>query len=78
MSEPVVLSQAAVNKLRAKIHQDVEDFLASGGVITVVPAGVSGIKEVSNEIDKAISTLDEHEKNRVRHYGIYNKELYLK
>lgn len=78
MKDPVQISPAALDKLRKRIHQDVENFLANGGVITVVPEGVTGIKALQHSLDEVINDLEPHDKDRVRSYGIFNKEMYLK
>lgn len=79
---PKASSTKAQEALRAKIHEDVERFLANGGVITVVEPGVGTLNEVVEKIEAAI---DSHGKvssrGRMRHrskiYAIYDMDAYF-
>lgn len=73
----------AHQQLRAKLHADVENFLAKGGVITIVEPGVGALNEV---VDKLEQVLDSNGKGKgwsssVRHrskiYAIYDMEQYF-
>lgn len=71
---------AALKAMRAQIASEVEDFLARGGIIVKVDAGVSGLNELVEKFETSLSS-PQHSarriKNRSKVFAIHDMDAYF-